>query len=231
MRHSAPFIKDVVKEAHQRGSRHFIGIPMAPHYSTVSVGGYRTALKEVIQELNDQTDLTFIENWHLNPNLLETWKILIEDQLASTKGDYHVLFTAHSIPQKYISAGDPYRKQIEETASRLLKIFRIKNWSIAYQSASSMGESWIGPTVEEELIRIAKAGLTQVLLTPIGFVSDHLEILYDLDIEAVGSGRKLGLEVRRTGMPNCITPFISALESLAINDLGGRIPQKSLHGD
>lgn len=213
MRHWHPFIAEAIQEIHSDGVRNLVAVPLAPYYSALSIGGYQKALEKAINEIGGSVNLEFIKSWHLNPWLLMTWKMLIEDGLSKfTTGDeFFVLFTAHSLPEKQ---GDPYQLQLLETSTELAKMLSIGEWGIAFQSASQTGERWLGPDILEKLHEVAKHGTKNILVAPVGFVSDNLEILYDIDVEAQGHARKIGLTLLRTELPNDSSPFLEALASV-----------------
>ncbi|MBI2183693.1 MAG: ferrochelatase [Thaumarchaeota archaeon] len=217
MKHWHPFIHDVIQEICDKEHGELTAIPLAPHYSTVSTEAYRNEVVEATKKVKPDINLCFIESWHLNPMFLDTWKTLIEERLAEDHNNTFVLFTAHSIPERYVQSGDPYEEQLLETSRELVKMVGIRKWAFAYQSASQTEEKWLGPDIQQKLQELADSGEKSVLIAPIGFVSDHLEILYDIDIEAAQLAMRLGLSLIRTNMPNDSPKFIAALASLVNN--------------
>lgn len=222
MKHWHPFIAEAMKRIYGDGVTSLVAIPLAPHYSAMSTGGYKAAVHKSVEELGARVNLRFIENWHLNPWLLSSWKKLIEDGLSkfSTGIDVFVLFTAHSLPQKFLQPRDPYRSKLLETSAELAEMLSIRKWDLAFQSASSTDERWLEPSIFEKLVEISKRGAEDVLVAPIGFVADHLEILYDIDVEASQVAQNIGLRLRRTNLPNDSPLFIGALASLVKQELG-----------
>lgn len=216
MRHWHPFIDDVAREICRSGLRELIVIPLTPHYSSTSVGEYRETVQRALTQLGADITLKFVESWHLNPLLLKTWETLIGEALAeyATLNSVYLLFTAHSMPVRYIHQGDPYERQLLETSMELAKTLAMERWGLAYQSAGHTHEPWLGPDLLEKMNKLAKEGEKNVLVAPVGFVSDHLEVLYDIDLEAASLARQLGLRLRRTRMPNDAPTFVATLASV-----------------
>ena len=205
MKHWRPRIADAVEAALAGGATRLVGFVLAPHYSRLSIGGYRERLEEA---LADRAELVLVESWHDEPAFLD----VLAERVRGT--DAWVVFTAHSLPERILAEGDPYRDQLLETARLVAERAGLERWSFAFQSASPTGEPWLGPDVLEELERLKRAGVESVLGAPVGFVSDHLEILWDLDVEARERAAELGLEWARTASLNDDPAFVSALAGL-----------------
>jgi protoporphyrin/coproporphyrin ferrochelatase len=205
MKHWRPRIAEAVERAVDNGAGRLVGLVLAPHYSALSIGGYRAQLEEA---LAGRAGLAFVESWHDDPGLIE----LLADRVRGT--DAHVVFTAHSLPARILADGDPYREQLLETSRLVAERAGLEDWSFAFQSASSTGEPWLGPDVLEELERLHASGVRKVMLAPVGFVSDHLEILWDLDVEARERAEELGLELGRIESLNDDPAFVRALAEL-----------------
>jgi ferrochelatase len=205
MKHWRPRISDAVEAALAGGATRLVGLVLAPHYSRLSIGGYRERLEEA---LADRAELVLVESWHDDPAFLD----VLAERVGGTGA--WVVFTAHSLPERILADGDPYRDQLLETARLVAARAGLERWSFAFQSASPTGEPWLGPDVLEELERLQHAGVESVLGAPVGFVSDHLEILWDLDIEARERAAELGLQWARTASLNDDPAFISALAGL-----------------
>ena len=202
MKHWRPRIAEAVEAALSGGGDTLVGLVLAPHYSRLSIAGYRERLEDALQ---GRAKLIFVESWHDHGPFL--------DVLASrVRGfDGHVVFTAHSLPERILRDGDPYRDQLLETSRLVADRAGLSDWSFAFQSASATGEPWLGPDILEELDRLAANGVRRVLVCPVGFVSDHLEILWDLDIEARERAAELGLEFDRIESLNDDPAFLRAL--------------------
>jgi len=205
MKHWRPRIAEAVEAALSGGAETLVGLVLAPHYSRLSIAGYRERLENALQ---GRAELVFVESWHDHEPFV--------DVLASrVRGfDGHVVFTAHSLPERILRDGDPYRDQLLETSRLVAERAGLADWSFAFQSASATGEPWLGPDILEELQTLAANGERRVLVCPVGFVSDHLEILWDLDIEAREKAAEIGLELERIESLNDDPEFVRALAGI-----------------
>ena len=184
---------------------------LAPHYSKLSVEGYRERLEE---GLAGRAELRFVESWHTH----EPYIAVLADRVRGTEA--HVVFTAHSLPARILDEGDPYRDQLLETSQLIAERAGLDSWSFAFQSESRTGEPWLGPDILDELDSLKARGVEHVLVCPIGFVSDHLEILWDIDIEARERAAELGLELDRIESLNADRAFIRGLADLCREVVG-----------
>jgi protoporphyrin/coproporphyrin ferrochelatase len=205
MKHSRPRVAEAADRAVAAGADLVVGLVLAPHYSTLSVEGYRERLEEA---LGDRAELRFVESWHAH----EPYIAVLAERVRGT--DAHVVFTAHSLPARILDEGDPYRDQLLETAQLIAERAGLDAWSFAFQSASPTGEPWLGPDILEELDSLKARGVERVLACPVGFVSDHLEILWDLDVEARERAAELGLEFDRVRSLNDDPAFVRGLAGL-----------------
>ena len=205
MKHWQPRIAAAVDAALAGGAETIVGLVLAPHYSRLSIAGYRERLETV---LGGRAELVFVDSWHDHMPFVD----VLADRVRDFDG--HVVFTAHSLPERILGAGDPYRDQLLETSRLVAERAGIDDWSFAFQSASATGEPWLGPDILEELETLAANGVRRVLVCPVGFVSDHLEILWDLDIEAREQAAELGMELGRIESMNDDPAFIRALAEL-----------------
>jgi ferrochelatase len=205
MKHWRPRISDAVEAALEGGATRLVGLVLAPHYSRLSIGGYRERLEVA---LGGRADLVLVESWHDEPAFLD----VLAERVRGT--DAWVVFTAHSLPERILADGDPYRDQLLETARLVAERAGLDRWSFAFQSASPTGEPWLGPDIFDELGVLRARGVDTVLVAPIGFVSDHLEILWDLDVEARERAAELGLGWERTASLNDEPAFVHALAEL-----------------
>jgi ferrochelatase len=171
----------------------------------MSVGGYQRQLEEA---LAGRAELVVIASYHAFEPFIE----LLAERVGAT--DAHVVFTAHSLPERILADGDPYKEQLLETSRLVAERAGIERWSFAFQSESPTGEPWLGPDILDELDRLQGEGVQKVLVAPIGFVADHLEIYWDLDVEAREKAAELGLELERTESLNDDPAFIRVLASL-----------------
>jgi ferrochelatase len=205
MRHWTPRIAEAADRALGEGAQRIVGLVLAPHYSSISIGGYRDRLAEAV---GDRAELVMIESWHDHRPLLD----ILAGRIRGT--DAHVVFTAHSLPERILAEGDPYKDQLLETSRLVAERAEVETWSFAFQSASPTGEPWLGPDILEELERLHADGVRKVLVAPVGFVSDHLEILWDIDVEAREKAAELGLELDRIESLNDAPEFARALAML-----------------
>jgi ferrochelatase len=207
MKHWQPRIAEAVERALDGGASRLIGVVLAPHYSRMSVGEYRERLEAALA--GRDAELTLVESWHDDPAFVD----VVADRVRGT--DAWVVFTAHSLPERILASGDPYQEQLLETARLVADRAGLGDrWSFAFQSASPTGEPWLGPDILDELERLSAEGRRKVLVAPVGFVSDHLEILWDLDVEAREKAQELGLDLDRIESMNDDPAFIRAVAGL-----------------
>jgi protoporphyrin/coproporphyrin ferrochelatase len=209
MRHWHPRIADAAERALQGGADTIVGLVLAPHYSAMSIGKYRDQLEEAV---GGRAELRFVDSWGAEPSFVDVLENRVRDSLASE--GTHVVFTAHSLPARILDSGDPYQDQLFETASLVAGAAGISNWSFSYQSESPTGEPWLGPDILDHLTELHDRGVTDVLVCPVGFVADHLEIRWDIDKEAAQRANELGLRLRRIEMPNADPAFVRVLAGL-----------------
>jgi ferrochelatase len=208
MKHTAPFIEDGAAAARAAGIERLVGLPLAPHYSRMSLGSYERALNQAWDR-----ELIFIPGFHAHPAFITAVRGLLSEALATSRPE-RIYFTAHSLPAKIIAEGDPYREQLLESCRLVAAGLDLPDCDFAFQSASTTGEPWLGPDLLEALERTRAR---DVLVCPIGFVADHLEILYDLDVEARVFARERGIRLRRTASFNTRPDFIAALASVVLD--------------
>jgi protoporphyrin/coproporphyrin ferrochelatase len=213
MKHWRPRIAEAVEASLAGGAERIVGVVLAPHYSALSIAGYRERLEAA---LDGRAELRFVESWHDHEPFLR----VLADRVRGT--DAHVVFTAHSLPERILAMGDPYRDQLLETSRLVAERAGIERWSFAFQSASQTGEPWLGPDILEELDALHEQGVREVLVCPVGFVSDHLEILWDLDVEGRERAAELGLQLDRIESLNDDPAFVRALAELVRQAL--RVP-------
>ena len=218
MKHSPPFLEESAVQLVREGVRRVIGLVLAPHYSRLSVEEY---LQRVQEALPASMPFSAVKSWHLAPGYLaylEEQIVAARTRVRETGGvpeeRQHVLFTAHSLPARILHMGDTYPEQLRETAEAVAKATRLPRWSVAWQSAGRTDEPWIGPSILDVLPELAAQGIGGVVVCPAGFVSDHLEVLYDLDIEASQLADRLHLAFTRTALPNNDPGVFAALAEL-----------------
>jgi ferrochelatase len=209
MKHWTPRIAEAAEQALAEGAERVVGLVLAPHFSRMSVGGYHRQLEEA---LAGRAELVFIASYHAFEPFIE----LLAARVGET--DAHVVFTAHSLPERILADGDPYKEQLLESSSLVAERVGIESWSFAFQSESPTGEPWLGPDILDELERLHGEGVRKVLVAPIGFVADHLEIYWDIDVEAREKAAELGLGLERTESLNDDPAFIRVLASLVTQE-------------
>jgi ferrochelatase len=205
MKHWTPRIAEAAETALASGAGEIVGLVLAPHYSALSIAGYREQLERA---LAGRAELRFVEGWHDEPGFVE----LLADRVRGA--DAHVVFTAHSLPARILASGDPYRDQLLETSRLVAEAAGLGAWSFSFQSESPTGEPWLGPDILDHLQALRRQGVERVLICPVGFVSDHLEIRWDLDVEAQEKAAELGLRLERIEMPNADPAFVRTLAGI-----------------
>jgi ferrochelatase len=205
MKHWTPRISEAAERSLAAGADTVVGLVLAPHYSSMSIAGYRAQLEEA---LADRAELRFVESWHDDPGFVE----VLADRVRGTEA--HVVFTAHSLPARILDEGDPYKDQLLETSRLVAERAGIEDWSFSFQSESPTGEPWLGPDILDHLEDLHACGVRDVLVCPVGFVADHLEIRWDLDHEAREKADELGMRFGRIEMPNADAELVRVLAGL-----------------
>ena len=210
MKHASPFIADGAAEAQRAGIERLVALPLAPHYADMSLGSYRRSV-----EAAWEGEVIFIPGFHDHPAFIAAVQGLVSEALADGRPE-RIFFTAHSLPARIIDEGDPYKEQLLRSCELVAEGMSLPDWEFAFQSASHTGEPWLGPDLLEA---VEASGARDVLVCPIGFVADHLEILYDLDVEAKDFAREKGLKIRRTRSFNASPEFIDGLAQIVADAL------------
>ena len=208
MRHWQPRIAAAAESALATGADTVVGLVLAPHWSSLSIAKYQALLEAAVA---GRADLRFVERWGSEPGFVS---LLAERVSRVGRASSHVVFTAHSLPARIVDEGDPYRDELLETAGLVAAAADVQAWSFSFQSESATGEPWLGPDILDHLAALAADGVRDVVVCPVGFVSDHLEIRWDLDVEAAERARELGLDLRRIEMPNADPGFVEVLAGL-----------------
>jgi ferrochelatase len=209
MRNWKPFLKDAIDELSAKGVRRIIAIPLAPQFSTLSVTKYVDAATAALPA---GISLDPIRSFFDHPLLLEAFAERL--RAASPQVDEEIVFTAHSLPVRVIEAGDPYASEVAGTARGVAERCSLTRYRAAYQSAGRTPEPWIGPDLSDLIRDAAAGGARRFLVVPVGFVCDHTEILFDIDVQAQAAAREVGASLRRIESLNTTPTFIAALESL-----------------
>jgi ferrochelatase len=213
MKHWHPFIEDVVEKISTDNPSVVVGLALAPHYSRLSIGGYEESVRRGLARRNSKVPFFMVNSWHIQPSLIKAIATRVSDGLREMRSGEatSVLFTAHSLPLRAVSSDDPYQAQLLETSQLVAKEANVTDWNFAFQSASGRTGTWLGPSLKEKFSELSKKSIKQVLVCPVGFVSDHLEILYDLDVEARDYANSRGIVFARTASLNDDPMFIEAL--------------------
>jgi ferrochelatase len=220
MRHWAPWIEEVVGEMVEDGIERAVSIVLAPHFSALSVARYQQKVADGLELYRGRIDVEHVASYHDAPGLVEAFASRVEDGLARWPDDerdrVHVVFSAHSLPERVLLSGDPYGEQCLETARLVAERAGVPDdrWSWAYQSAGRTPEPWAGPDLGERLADLAGRGVRDVVSVPVGFVSDHVELLFDIDVRAAGVARDLGMRLERPPALNDDPVFIATLAGL-----------------
>jgi protoporphyrin/coproporphyrin ferrochelatase len=217
LKHAEPKIETAVDELAGRGFGNIIGLVLAPHYSSFSIGQYLDRAKAAAAP-HDIT-VAGVESWATEPAFVEFLSASVREQLAKVPAGSKLLFTAHSLPERIIAAGDPYPSELRSTAVAVAEVCGIEEgegWGIAWQSAGRTPEPWLGPDILEVISSLAADGVPGVVVSACGFVADHLEVLFDLDIEANAHAAKLGVAFGRTDCVNDDSAVIAALADRVI---------------
>jgi protoporphyrin/coproporphyrin ferrochelatase len=220
-KHAHPFIEEVVEQMANDGVEEAIGVVLAPHYSRTSVGAYTKYAQDARDKFAPKMKLQVVERWGAMPALIEG----LSDRVRfAAKGlnldETLVIFSAHSLPERAVAGGDPYQPELLETSRLVAEAAGVPHWTFGFQSASSTGEPWIGPDVLDVIRKEAVGKYKAVICCTVGFVSDHLEVLYDLGIEAKEEAESAGLEFRRAACINDDAQVMDALAAMAASRMG-----------
>ncbi|MDT7896865.1 MAG: ferrochelatase [Armatimonadota bacterium] len=223
MKHWHPYIAEAIERMASDGVTEAVGIILAPHYSRRSVAEYIGYATEALERLGNPIRFRFVESWATHPLLVRCFAEKVRKAWAqfdeAERDKVQLLFTAHSLPQRILEWNDPYPDELRRTCEAVAQTVGVSDWLFAYQSAS--GTDWLGPDILEVLDELAGQGHRYVLVAPIGFLCDHLEVLYDIDIEATEKAQKLGIKLRRIEMPNTDPLLIGALADIAQKAMSG----------
>ncbi|CAN5282999.1 ferrochelatase [soil metagenome] len=211
-KHVRPFIAEAVERMATAGVTRAVGIVLAPHYSLRSIAEYVACSEE---HRPPGFDLDVVSTWHDNPGLVAFLADRLDEALGTAGGDPHVVFTAHSVPAAVLERGDPYPAELRTSCELVAARAGLDRWTFAYQSAGRTADPWLGPDIGEVIADLADRGEKTIVVQAIGFVADHLEVLYDLDIAARRLAETRGIGFVRTAMPNAHPAFIAVLAGIA----------------
>jgi ferrochelatase len=218
MKHWHPYIGEVVPQIVADGVREVIAVVLAPHYSRYSLEGYRKYINQALEKVAEPFQLYFVESWQAHP----LFRRLIADRISATLAQFPaevrdqvlVLFSAHSLPEKIVAAGDPYPEELRASAAGVAELLGRKDYRFCFQSAGMTGEPWLEPDILDYLEELHAEGVRYVLSAPFGFVAEHLEVLWDIDTEAQEKAAELGMTLRRIRMPNADPEFVEVIKAV-----------------
>jgi len=221
MRHIAPRIGSVVAQMADDGVERIVAIALAPQRSS-NAAGYRRAVEAGLAGLADAPEVRFVESWHDALRFIEALADTTREMLArfDDPAAATLMFTAHSLPARVVAEGDPYPAELARTAALVAEAVGREDYTFAFQSAGRTDEPWLGPDILAEIRRLAASGVTELAIRPVGFVADHLEVLYDIDIEAQGVASEVGIRLERARSLNTDPVFIAGIADVALAALG-----------
>ena len=220
MRHWSPWIEDTVRAMLDDGIRQAVGIVLAPHYSSFSIAKYQERVRQGLALNRGSIEFDFVDSYNTAPKYIEALANRVREGIErfpeAERSQVHVILSAHSLPVRIIRMGDPYKDQLLETAGLVAEAAGLspEQWTWSFQSAGRSPEPWLGPPLEETITNLAGRGLKNLVSVPVGFVSDHVEMLYDIDIKAQALARELGVRLERPPALNLDPLFIETLADL-----------------
>ncbi|KAA0565175.1 ferrochelatase [Bacillus sp. CH30_1T] len=223
LKHIEPFVEDAVEQMHKDGIQEAVSIVLAPHFSTFSVKSYNGRAKETAEKLGGP-HITSVESWYDEPKFIQYWVDRVKETYASMSDDERsnavLIVSAHSLPERILQSGDPYPMQLEETAKMIAEGAGVKEYAVGWQSEGNTPDPWLGPDVQDLTRDLYKEnGYKTFVYTPVGFVSDHLEVLYDNDYECRVVTDDIGASYYRPEMPNAKPEFIDAMADVVLKHL------------
>lgn len=223
LKHIEPFIEDAVKAMHEDGIEEAVSIVLAPHFSTFSIKSYNGRAQEEAAKHGGPT-IICVESWYQEPKFIQYWAKQVRDTYdnmsEAERQQSMLIVSAHSLPARIIQMGDPYPKQLQETADLIAKAAGIEHYAVGWQSAGNTPEPWLGPDVQDLTAELFETdGYKAFVYTPVGFVADHLEVLYDNDTECKAVTDRVGASYYRPEMPNSKPEFIDAMATVILNKL------------
>lgn len=224
LRHWHPYIRETYGDIVKDGIGQLVGLCLAPQNSQMSVGAYIKKVEEAQAATGAVVPFTCVASWNRHPMLIQAITSNIRDALQKFPDDVRtrvpVLFTAHSLPERILKDDDPYPREVRGTVEAVISLMQPQTWRFAFQSQGKSEEKWLGPTVEETLAELQGLGHRHVLVAPIGFVSDHLEVLYDIDIDFKKRALAMGMQLERIAMLNTSRPLLDTLSDVISTHLG-----------
>ncbi|MGH7232972.1 MAG: ferrochelatase [Nitrospiraceae bacterium] len=227
LRHWHPFIKEAYAELLDDFPERLIGVCMAPQYSSISIGAYMKKVEEARAELGGDFSISFVQSWHRHAGLIyaiaENVASALQKFPADVRAGVPIVFTAHSLPERILEMKDPYPDEVRGTMEAVCERLGPVSARFAYQSQGRTGERWLGPTVEDMIEALHREGHRHVLIAPIGFLSDHLEVLYDVDVEFKRLAESKGMQLERIPMLNASPALVETLASVVEEHLSSPV--------
>jgi ferrochelatase len=217
-KHTDPFIGETVDDMTADGVERIVGLVLAPHYSLRSIAEYTEYAEKARPS---SVELEVIPTWHDHPGFIRFLADRLQETVAGVADSSFVLFTAHSVPARVLERGDPYPDELHRTCELVADAVGVEKWAFAYQSAGRTADEWLGPDILDVIAEAGEKGQERITVQAIGFVADHLEVLYDIDIEAKQAAEEAGMTFARTAMPNDHPDFIHALADIVAARLAG----------
>jgi ferrochelatase len=220
MRHWAPWIEEVTGQMIDDGITHAVSLVLAPHYSRMSIAKYQSKIADGLNMYRGHIEFEHVASYHDAPGLTQAFANRVQEGLnrwpEPDRQKVHVIFSAHSLPVRILKTGDPYDRQLRETAALVAEKAGLQEsqWSWSYQSAGRSPEPWMGPQLQEYISELPAKGITDAISIPVGFVSDHVEILFDIDFQAQAEAKKCGVRLERPPALNTDPLFIETLVDL-----------------
>jgi ferrochelatase len=220
MRHWSPWIEEVVGEMLEDGVTHAVGLVLAPQFSAMSVARYEQKIADGLELYRGQMELAHVRSYHDHPGLIDAFAARVGEGISrwpeEERDRVHVVFSAHSLPERVLADGDPYDAQCRETARLVAERagLPLERWSWSYQSAGRTPEPWAGPDLGDHLEELAERGVRDVVSVPVGFVSDHVELLFDIDVRAQRVAQRIGVRLERPPALNDDPRFVAALAEI-----------------
>ncbi len=217
MRHWHPYIRKAVLKMKEDGVKEALGLIMAPHYSRLSIGKYIETVESALVENEADIDFQYIESWGAEPLFIDALSSQVAKGLemfsVKERKNLHVIFTAHSLPERIMTWNDPYIDQLMESSRLVSEKADLPHWHFSFQSAGRTPEKWLGPDLSETIAELDAAEIKAILVCPVGFIADHLEVLYDIDIEAKNQAMALGMHLERVPSLNAHQSLIRLFET------------------
>ena len=222
MKHWHPYIKKTIEKMYSDQVEKIITLTLAPHYSKMSIEEYYERVENALTACNWTPEVTNVQSWHGSPKFMNLISSRIKNEISQFENpqEVDVMFTAHSLPSRILEWNDPYPLEMSTSSQAIANSMGLDSYHFAYQSAGGTSVPWLGPDILDKIRELAETGKKSILVVPFGFICDHLEILFDIDLEAQELAKELNIELRRIRMPNATPEFIEVLGDIVLNGTG-----------